>query len=54
MTKVPITKITLVYVCPKCGKKELQPLTDVPEVGPCFCADCERGMVLQRLAQVEI
>ncbi len=46
-------RITLLYVCPNCGKTSSQPLTDLVQNGTHGCEDCSVDMILQDEVHVE-
>lgn len=53
MSEVAVEKITLLWTCPECEEKVRQPLPEIGDSGPAFCAECERHMELNDLAEVD-
>lgn len=54
MTKILVSKITLLYSCPNCGETACQALGDIIESGTAVCPECDVDMELEDKVQVEV
>jgi len=45
--KIKVEDITLLYVCPICGEKFRQPLSEIVEAGTAVCTDCDYDCELE-------
>jgi predicted RNA-binding Zn-ribbon protein involved in translation (DUF1610 family) len=49
---IPVSHITLLWICPDCDEKVEGALSDIVDVGTAICPDCGEDMVLDDNVEV--
>jgi hypothetical protein len=54
--RIPVSKITLLWVCPNknCHEEAAQPLGEIAEAGTAICPECGDDMELKEYVEVDV
>jgi hypothetical protein len=54
--RIPVSKITLLWVCPNrdCDEEVAQPLGEIAEAGTAICPECGDDMELKEYVEVDV